>query len=360
MKPREIFLAAVHRQSVPRAATGSATSVVTTDLMDHARVWFPEAHLNASKMAALAETALTVLGFDNIMPLFSVWHESAALGCEVDWGDPSRMPTGKPCYSSIEADLAVPRDLLLRPSCTVPLEAIGELKRRHGGEFAILGKVFGPWTLGYHVFGVEPFLMATLLQPDAVKQAMRKLIEVTVAFGNAQCDAGADALTLADHCTRDLCSPVAYRDFLQELHHELHERIHRPIVLHICGDTADRLSYLRETGLECFHFDSKVAATQARALAGEKLSLMGGTSNFTVVRNGTPASIAQDVQEKLAAGIDIIGPECAVPLDAPWVNLQTIADEAKRQTLHPANFRFTNDQAANKALHREYRQGWAL
>jgi len=195
-----------------------------------------------------------------------------------------------------------------------------------------LGKVFGPWTLGYYVFGVEPFLMATLLEPNAVKRAMRKLIEVTVAFANAQIDAGADALTLADHCTRDLCSPDAYRDFLQELHHELHERIPCPIVLHICGNTADRLGYLRETGLECFHFDSKVPAAQARTLAGKKLSLMGGTSNFTVVRNGTTASISQDVQEKLAAGIDIIGPECAVPLDAPWINLRTLTEEAKRQS----------------------------
>ncbi len=332
MKPREIFLASLHRQPVPRRATGSATSVVTTDLMNHAGVWFPEAHLEANKMVALSETATTVLGFDNIMPLFSVWHESAALGCEVDWGDRSRMPTGKPCCSSLDADVAIPHDFLLRPSCRVPLEALRELKRRHGGEVAILGKVFGPWTLGYHVFGVELFLMATLLEPNAVKRAMRKLIEVTVAFANAQIDAGADALTLADHCTRDLCSPDAYRDFLQELHHELHERIPCPIVLHICGNTADRLGYIRETGLECFDFDSKVPAAQARSLAGKKLSLMGGTSNFTVVRDGTTASIAQDVQEKLAAGIDIIGPECAVPLDAPWINLRTLAKEAKRQS----------------------------
>ncbi len=332
MKARDIFMASLHRRPVPRLATGSATSVVTTDLMDQAGVWFPEAHLEANKMVALSETAFTVLGFDNIMPLFSVWHESAALGCEVDWGDRGRMPTGKPCCPTLDADLAILRDFLLRPSCRVPLQALRELKRHHGGEVAILGKVFGPWTLGYHVFGVEPFLMATLLEPDAVKRALRKLIEVTVAFAKAQIDAGADALTLADHCTRDLCSPEAYRDFLQELHHELHERIHCPIVLHICGNTADRLGYIRETGLECFHFDSKVPAAQARTLAGKKLSLMGGTSNFTVVRNGTTASIAQDVQEKLAAGIDIIGPECAVPLDAPWINLRTLAEEAKRQS----------------------------
>ncbi len=165
---------------MPRAATGSATSIVTTDLMKRVGVWFPEAHLNASKMTALAQTAVTVLGFDNIMPLFSVWHESAALGCEVDWGDRSRMPTGKAWCSSIDANLAIPCDRLLRRSCTVPFE-------------------------------------------------------------------------------------------------------------------------------------------------------MGGTSNFTIVRNGTAASIGKEVQEKLAVGIDIIGPECAVPLDAPCINLRTIADEAKRQ-----------------------------
>jgi len=185
MKPREIFLASLHRQPMPRAATGSATSVVTTDLMNHSGVWFPEAHLDANKMVALSETAVTVLGFDNIMPLFSVWHESAALGCEVDWGDRSRMPTGKPCCSTMDANLAIPRDFLLRRSCTVPLEVIRELKRRHGGEVAILGKVFGPWTLCYHVFGVEPFLIATLLQPDAVRRAAFAAFAVAAAAGLA-------------------------------------------------------------------------------------------------------------------------------------------------------------------------------
>jgi len=39
-----------------------------------------------------------IVMLDNVMPLFSVWHESAALGCEVDWGDSSRMPDG-PLYA---------------------------------------------------------------------------------------------------------------------------------------------------------------------------------------------------------------------------------------------------------------------
>ncbi len=330
MKPRDIFLAKLQRGSAPRASIGSATSVVTTDLMDKVGISFPQANLEAEKMALLATAGHTELGFDNVMPLFSVWHEASALGCHVDWGDSSRMPNGYPMYSSIDESIVPLRNFLTKPGCAVPLKALKLLKKDIGDQVAVVGKVFGPWTLGYHVFGVEEFLISTVLKPDRVKQIMRQLLEVTVAFAEAQIEYGADALTLADHCTRDLCSPDTYKNFLGEIHRELHERIRCPLILHICGDTSDRLKYIRETGLECFHFDSKVSAAKARRLAGEGLALMGGTSNIEIVRNGAPKSIAEDVAEKLRIGIDIIGPECAVPLDAPYENLRTMAKVTKK------------------------------
>ena len=333
MKPRDIFLAKLERRETPRVGIGSATSIVTADLMDEAGVTFPDAHLSAEPMASLAAAGHTLLGYDNVMPLFGVWHESAALGCQVDWGDKHRMPAGRCVYASIDEAICIPENLLGRPSCAVPLKALELLQKEMGDEVAIVGKVFGPWTLGYHLFGVEEFLISTLLKPDRVKSVMRQLVEVTVAFADAQIDSGADALTLADHCTRDLCSPNAYRDFLAEIHRELHERIRCPLILHICGDTSDRLQDIRQTGLECFHFDSKVRAAEARRLAGDRLALMGGTSNIDVVRNGTPESVAEDIADKLEVGIDIVGPECAVPLDAPWVNLKAIATAAKKLSL---------------------------
>jgi [methyl-Co(III) methanol-specific corrinoid protein]:coenzyme M methyltransferase len=334
MKPRDIFLAALNGRPVPRPATGSATSVVTTDLMRKVGFSFPEAHLDAEVMAGLAAAGYTELGFDNVMPLFSVWHESEALGCTVNWTAPDRMPDSEGRIYAIGDAIKVPDDLLTHRGCLVPLQALKLLKRRIGGDVAIVGKVFGPWTLGYHVFGVEEFLMNTLLDPDAVKRAMDALKEVTVKFALAQIEAGADALCLADHATRDLCSPDAYRDFLLDTHRELKERIPCPIILHICGDTSDRIRYIRRTGLACFHFDSKVPAKTARKLAGNDITLMGGTSNFSVIRLGNRAAIVADVAEKAACGIEIIGPECAVPLDAPFANMKLLTEEVKK--LKPA------------------------
>jgi [methyl-Co(III) methanol-specific corrinoid protein]:coenzyme M methyltransferase len=253
------------------------------------------------------------------------------MGCDVDWGQRNLMPSQHGAPYAIGDEITIPHDLLARRGCAVPLEALRLLKREIGDEVAIVGKVFGPWTLGYHMFGVQEFLINTILAPDTVRTAMTTLKEVTVQFAQAQIDAGADALCLADHATRDLCSPDAYRDLLSEVHAELAERIACPLILHICGDTSDRIGMIRETGVACFHFDSAVPTKQARELAGDKIALMGGTSNLRIIRTGTPQQIRDDVAEKMACGIEIIGPECAVPLDAPWQNMKRQTDEVKRQ-----------------------------
>jgi len=272
----------------------------------------------------LAMAGHTVLGFDVVMPLFSVCHEAAAMGCRVNWGGVGIMPeSGKPIFKDFD-DITIPSDLLNRPGCQVPLKAISLLKKRLGDDCAVCGKVFGSWTQAYHYFGVENFLMGTVDDPDNTRRILDKLLPVTVKFAQAQIDAGADCILLGDHATSDLCSPQAYREFLQPIHSKLAGLIKAPVILHICGNTSDRIGMIAETGLDCFHWDTKTGSPQeVRKLAGDELSLMGGISNFKLLRD-TPEEIAQDV---LAAktDTDIIGPECAIPLFTPLVNIKAIA-----------------------------------
>ena len=90
------------------------------------------------------------------------------------------------------------------------------------------------------------------------------------------------------------------------------------------GYALNRIHYVRRTGIACFHFDSEVPTPLAKELAGQQLSLMGGTSNLDVIRSGTPEAAKQDVAEKLDYDINVIGPECAVPLDAPYGNMSLL------------------------------------
>ncbi len=328
---RRRFLAAMGAggESCP-TAYGSGTSIACRELMAKVGAGFPEAHLDAEKMAALALAGHTVLGFDVVAPLFSVCHEASAMGCNVNWGGPELMPeSGKPIFQQVD-DIRIPADLLTRPGCAVPLRAMALLKKRLGEDAAVCGKVFGSWTQAYHYFGVERFLIGALDDPDGTRRILDRLVPVTIAFAAAQIEAGADCILLGDHATRDLCGPRMYEQYLVPLHRRLAAEIKAPVILHICGDTSDRIGMIAETGLDCFHWDTKTGTpAEVRRLAGPRLALMGGISNYKLL-GATPDEIAADSSLAARAGINVVGPECAIPLPTPLANLLAVVPGRSR------------------------------
>ena len=115
----------------------------------------------------------------------------------------------------------------------------------------------GPWSLAYHCFGVEMFLLLSLDDPGKTKLILDRLKKATIDFGVAQIEAGADALTLPDHATGDLVSGEWYSRYLRDLHQEFAEELPVPLIMHICGKTLDRMPAIAETGFAAFHYDSK-------------------------------------------------------------------------------------------------------
>jgi len=56
-----------------------------------------------------------------------------------------------------------------------------------------------------------------------------------------------------------------------------------------------------------------------------RISLMGNINNPAILLNGTPEQVAERTLYVMEAGVQIIGPECAIPLQTPLENLETIA-----------------------------------
>jgi [methyl-Co(III) methanol-specific corrinoid protein]:coenzyme M methyltransferase len=86
------------------------------------------------------------------------------------------------------------------------------------------------------------------------------------------------------------------------------------------------MGYICEAGFDCFHFDSKVDAVDAVREIGGRMSLMGNLNNPEVLLNGRPAEVAERTRYAMAAGVQVIGPECAIPLRTPTENLRAITD----------------------------------
>ncbi len=312
-----------------RPPVGNPTSIVCQDLMDAAGVSFPEAHKNPHAMAELALAGHEVVRFDTVMPEYSVHQESAALGCEVDWGDRDTMPTAKSTPYEDFSDIEIPESLLEKPSIRVVLEALGILRHHLGGEVAIVGKVMGPWTLSYHVAGVQNFLLQVGMEEKGrVNKMLRQLMPVTIAFARAQFQAGADIVVLADHATGDLVGPHHYREHLLPIHQELTAQIEGPLVLHVCGNCTDRLELFAEAGFDAYHFEWQVDARYAVEKVGQRMSLVGNVNNSEVLYLGSPEDVYRQARYAIEAGVNIIGPECAVPLPTPIENLKAIVSAA--------------------------------
>jgi [methyl-Co(III) methanol-specific corrinoid protein]:coenzyme M methyltransferase len=184
----------------------------------------------------------------------------------------------------------------------------------------------GPWSLRYHTFGVEPFLLMSLDDPAKTKLVLERLKRMTIEFGIAQAEAGADAVTLPDHATGDLVSGEYYRRYLQELHAEFAREIPIPIILHICGRTVDRMGFIAETGMAAFHYDSKNTPAESMAAVDGKISLVGNVNNPETLYSKGPETVKAEVLANLEAGVQMVGPECAIPLQTPIESLLAIRE----------------------------------
>lgn len=140
----------------------------------------------------------------------------------------------------------------------------------------------------------------------------------------------ADVVVIADHATGDLVSPKTYQDFLLPVHQEMNQRIGGPMILHLCGNCSDRLRLFVEVGFDVYHFEWQVDAKMAVQTVNREMSLIGNIRNKNVLFGGTPEDVYKQARYSIEAGVDILAPECAVPLQTPIENLKAIVEAAKQ------------------------------
>lgn len=144
MTPERRFISGMLGGRIDRMPVGSATSVATVEQEEITNSCFPDAHLDGEKMAHLAAGTYEIPGYDCIMPVFSVVAESAALGCEIDWGDKENMPINRSSPWEDPDEVVIPEDFLDKLSIKACLYAIKILRDTYGDQVAIMGKVMGP------------------------------------------------------------------------------------------------------------------------------------------------------------------------------------------------------------------------
>ncbi len=207
-----------------------------------------------------------------------------------------------------------------------------------GDEVVVTATAWGPFTLGAQIYGVERVMVGMYKRPEELKKVMEFAARVIMRFYQPLLEDGVISMTsIADPtASGDLVSRRHFAEFalpfLQMINADARSK-GATALLHICGDTTDKLDLLVETGADCVSIDHKVDIARAKDVFTGRMCLAGNVDPVHALLEGTPADVetaCRDCLEKAAPGGGfILMPGCDIPPTVPEDNLRAFLHTAE-------------------------------
>lgn len=228
------------------------------------------------------------------------------------------------------------RDVHKEPVIQTVMEATRRVKERIGNRHLVTMTCWGPFTLAARMVGEEPFMKAIFKKPAFVERMadfcadlLIHLYEPLVADG-LECISIADPTASGDLINRKQMERFAVPPLKKMTDWARAKKVHT--ILHICGDTSDRLELFPMTGASTIFFDQKVDIRKAKEVLFGKMCFGGNIAPVHVLLNKTADEVEQACREVIEiAGKDggfVLVPGCDIPPTIPYENLKRFHDVA--------------------------------
>lgn len=223
-------------------------------------------------------------------------------------------------------------DPITAPRMLNGLKAVALLKRRIGKEKIVEGWIEGPCAEGADLRGLNTLMLDFYDDPQFVRDLFEWVTELGLRFAREQIRAGADIIGIGD-AAASLVGPEIYEEFIWPYEKRLIDGIHQAggkTRLHICGNIRFALPLIGKLGADIVDVDYLAPMAEARVKAGDNQILLGNLNPVTVVRNGNPELITQNLARCQAEAGEryIIGAGCEIPRDTPHENFGAFSDYA--------------------------------
>jgi len=228
-------------------------------------------------------------------------------------------------------------DIHKHPVIQTVLEATRRVKESIGKKHLVTMTCWGPFTLAARFVGEEAFMKYTFKKPSFVEKMVNfcadlliHLYEPLVADGTIEC------LSIADPtASGDLINPKQMERFAVSPLKKMSDwakakNVHT--ILHICGNTSDRLELFPRTGCSVIFFDQKVDIAKAKEVLFGKMCFGGNIAPVHVLLNKTAAEVTEACREVIEiAGKEggfVLVPGCDIPPTIPYENIKAFHDVA--------------------------------
>ncbi len=292
------------------------------------------------QMARVLEMAYDRLPFD-ILFLGSGYPAAlyGALGGKLRFEGISAPKLEAPVLPDPEGAKHLPLSALHQDPILRTIRTASSLLRRTLRDRVFLTIVInGPLTFAGQLLGVNQLMMALVDAPDLVQDLLHISLQAICLYLEPYLEERTvDGVALADPtASGDLISKKAFEEFafpgIKTLARWVRER-EASLFLHICGNTADRLDLLAESGVHCFSLDHKVDLASAKQILQGKVCCAGNVDPVEVMLRGTE----REVEEKAKECIEVASPEggyilmtgCDIPPDVSLENARALVRAAR-------------------------------
>ncbi len=272
--------------------------------------------------------------FDTVEVLWDWLFLVEALGCQVKIPEYGTIATANNIVnepSDIDK-LELPNlDIFYRYSSAKKTAHI--LSEKLGKTHYLVASMPGPFTLAGELRGVESMLLDSLMDPSFVDDLLKKSTELDQEAIEYVCEWDIDAVLICDPTTSgDLMSPEDFIRFSKAHLKEAGDMIRKTgkeFVIHMCGDTSDRLNDIADTGCIAFSCDKQVDVGKAVESMKNRMAIIGNIDPAGIIFAGTPDGVRQETRRLMKTGGTtgfLMGAGCDIPVGSKFECVKAIGD----------------------------------
>lgn len=221
-------------------------------------------------------------------------------------------------------------------------KALKTAKEKIGDEYVVTMTAWGPYTLGARLVGEETMMKATFKNPAFVEKVVDFATDLLIhLYEPLVKDGTLNVISLADPtASGDLISKKQFEKFalpyLKKFTDWAKSRNVHTLV-HICGNTTDRLDLFPLTGASCISLDHKTDIAKAKEILHGKMCFAGNVDPVKIMLQGTVQDVENSCKHVIqTAGTEggfVLMPGCDIPPTVPYENIRKFIQVAREWKL---------------------------
>ncbi len=284
-------------------------------------------------------------GYDAVALGSDAVREAETVGAPIFWQEDEVPGTTEEPFIKSRDDLKRLRlpDPLGNNRMHEQIKALKILRQELGDDEVIYAWVEAPFQESAMLRNINYFMVDIYQEPALVHALMRFSLEMELAFGLAQIEAGARFIGVGD-AIASLASPKHYEEFNFPYVAELIAGLKKAgarVKYHACGNTKALLPLFAQLEADIINLDTLVDLAEAKRVLGDKMCIKGNLDPTRVLLQGTPETVREAARRCLRegglGGGFILSPGCEVPRDTPPENLEALVEAAKTYGRYPLN-----------------------